>query len=100
MRVELSGFEFEKGKVMLSYLLAAECAIGGKGNLEEVAGGGTTGLISSPGEDGKMYFLASDNFNDEFFQRLSVFCSIECFDVKLHNLTTTHFIYKQTKNYF
>ena len=100
MRVELSGFEFEKGKVMLSYLLAAECAIGGKGNLEEVAGGGTTGLISSPGEDGKMYFLASDNFNDEFFQRLSVFCSIECFDAKLHNLITTHFVYKQTKNYF
>ena len=100
MRVELSGFEFEKGKVMLSYLLAAECAIGGKGNLEEVAAGGTTGLISSPGEDGKMYFLASDNFNDEFFQRLSVFCSIECFDAKMHNLTTSHFIYKQTKNYF
>ena len=67
MRVELSGFEFEKGKVMLSYLLAAECAIGGKGNLEEVAAGGTTGLISFPGEDGKMYFLASDNFNDEIF---------------------------------
>ena len=54
---------------MLSYLLAAECAIGGKGNLEEVAAGGTTGLISSPGEDGKMYFLASDNFNDEIFFR-------------------------------
>ena len=31
---KLSGFGFEKGKVMLSYLVGGECAIGGKGNLE------------------------------------------------------------------
>ena len=54
MRGEQSGFEFEKGKVMLSYLLVGECAIGGKGNLEAVQGllatGGTTVLISAPGD--------------------------------------------------
>ena len=54
MRGELSGFDFEKGKVMLSYLLVGECAIGGKGNLEAVQGllatGGTTVLISAPGD--------------------------------------------------
>ena len=73
MRVELSGFEFEKGKVMLSYLLAAECAIGGKGNLEEVAGGGTTGLISSPGEDGKCIFLHPTTSTMNFFRDFQSF---------------------------